>query len=668
MSVESATLSPVVTHAEMANAIRFLAADAVEKAKSGHPGMPMGMADVATVLFTRFLKFDPARPYWPDRDRFLLSGGHGSMLLYALAYLTGYADVDIEQVKAFRQLGARTAGHPEYGHVALAEATTGPLGQGIANAVGFALAEKMSAARFGAAAVDHFTYCVVGDGCLMEGISQEAISLAGHHKLAKLIVLWDDNEISIDGRTSLTTDDDQLARFRASGWDACRVDGHDPEAVATAIERARQTGRPSLIACRTVIGFGAPTKAGTEKCHGAPLGAEEIAGARLRLGWPHAPFVVPEKVLEAWRAAGRRGAVASAAWAERLAALDPALRAEWGRRAEWRLPRGWEAEAAAFKARAIAEKPAWATRKASQEALEVLTRTIPELIGGSADLTGSNLTKTAATAPITAEDASGRYLYYGVREHGMAAVMNGLSLHGRFIPYGGTFLMFVDYMRPALRMSALMGVQAFYVMTHDSIGLGEDGPTHQPVEHLMALRAIPNLLVFRPCDAVETMECYELALAHQTGPSLFALSRQNLPTLRTDAGENRSARGAYVLAPAVGKAQVTLIATGSEVELALKAQALLATDGIAASVISMPCWELFDRQDAAYRASVLPEDTVKVAVEAGLATGWERYVGPTGAIVGLTGFGLSAPADQLYRHFGITAEAVADAARARLGR
>jgi transketolase len=661
-------MSDLATHQDMANAIRFLAADAVEKAKSGHPGMPMGMADVATVLFTRFLKFDASAPRWADRDRFVLSNGHGSMLLYALAYLTGYEDVDIDQLKNFRQLGSRTAGHPEVGHVAIAETTTGPLGQGLTNAVGFALAEKMLSAHYGSEIVDHHTYVFAGDGCLMEGISHEAISLAGHHKLNKLIVLWDDNHISIDGQTSLTISDDLLARFRASRWAATRVDGHDPAAVAAAIEAARRSDVPSLIACRTVIGFGAPTKAGTEKSHGAPLGADEIAGARAKLGWPYPPFEVPAEVLAAWRAAGKRGAARRADWEQRLAAMDAAERSEFERRMDGRLPDGWEAEARRFKEAVIADKPKWATRKASQEALQVLTAVIPEMVGGSADLTGSNLTLTKATKPVTPADASGRYFYYGVREHGMAAAMNGLALHGGFIPYGGTFLIFSDYLRPALRLSALMRQRVIYVMTHDSIGLGEDGPTHQPVEQLAALRAIPNLLVFRPCDAVETMECYEVALQNTTGPSLLALSRQNLPTLRSDAGQFLSAKGAYVLAEAEGNRQVTLLATGSEVELALAARQLLKSEGVAAAVVSVPCWELFDRQDAAYRALVLGEQAVRVAVEAASTFGWERYVGPAGAIVGMSGFGASGPAEQVYQHFGITARAVADAALARLTR
>jgi len=658
------------THAQMANAIRFLSMDAVEKAKSGHPGMPMGMADVATVLFSRFLKFDVAAPKWADRDRFVLSAGHGSMLLYSLGYLTGFADLDIEQVKNFRQMGYRTAGHPEFGHVAMADTTTGPLGQGITNAVGFALAEKMLAARHGKEVVDHYTYVIAGDGCLMEGISHEAISMAGHWRLDKLIVLWDDNHICIDGDTSVSVSDDQLARFAASNWDVCRVDGHDPEAITKAIEAARRSNRPSLIACKTTIGFGAPTKAGSEKTHGAPLGAEEIAGARVKLNWPHAPFEIPANVLDAWRAAGSRGAAERAAWDKRLAA-HPA-KAEFERTTAGTLPETWKRAVSDFKRKVSAEQPKWATRKSSQEVLEVLTPAIPEMIGGSADLTHSNLTITKATKSVTPGDFSGRYIHYGVREHGMAAVMNGLALHGGFIPYGGTFLIFANYLWPALRMSAMMEQRVIYVLTHDSIGLGEDGPTHQPIETIAALRATPNVLVFRPCDPVETMEAYEAALDNTTGPSVMALSRQNLPTLRTEhTEENRTARGAYVLSEAPksvkgGKRRVTILATGSEVSLAMDAQKLLADKGIGAAVVSMPCWELFERQPKEYRSSVLGEGTVRVAVEALGTFGWERWVGENGAVIGMSGFGASAPAEKLYEHFGITAGAVADAALARL--
>jgi len=658
---KTASVSP----SEMANAIRFLAADAVEKAKSGHPGMPMGMADVATVLFTRFLKYDASAPKWADRDRFILSAGHGSMLLYALGYLTGYPDLDIEQLKNFRQLGYRTAGHPEYGHVSLAETTTGPLGQGIANAVGFALAEKMLASHYGKEVVDHHTYVICGDGCLMEGVSQEAISLAGHHRLNKLIVLWDDNEICIDGATSLSVSDDQLARFRASGWKALRVDGHDQDAVAGAILEAQSADRPTLIACKTTIGYGAPSKAGSEKSHGAPLGADELAGARAKLGWPHPAFEVPAEILTAWRGAGARGAAARHAWEGRVAAMDAAKRSEFERRMEGRLPAGWQKPAADFKAKVIADRPNWASRKSSLEALEVLTAFIPELIGGSADLTHSNFTLTKSTKPVTPTDAGGSYLHYGVREHGMAAAMNGLALHGGMIPYGGTFLVFTDYARPAIRMASLMGVRAIYVMTHDSIGLGEDGPTHQPIEHLASLRAMPNLWVFRPADAVETMEAYELSLARQDGPSLLSFSRQNLPTVRNDASENLTAKGGYVLAEAEGERKVTLIATGSEVAIALKARDLLMAKGIGAAVVSMPCTELFDAQSKDYRKKTLGSG-LRIAVEAASPYGWERYVGDEGIVIGLPGFGASGPFEKVYEHFGITAEKVAEAAIARL--
>ncbi len=666
MTAQPSTAMTQASHQEMANAIRFLSVDAVEKAQSGHPGMPMGMADVATVLFTRFLKFDAQAPRWPDRDRFILSAGHGSMLLYSLLYLTGYEDCDIEQIKSFRQFGSRTAGHPEFGHIAGAETTTGPLGQGITNAVGFALAERMMAARFGAEAVDHHTYVIAGDGCLMEGISQEAISLAGHLKLGRLIVLWDDNHICIDGDTALTTSEDQRKRFEAAGWHTLAVDGHDPEAVAEAIAAARETDQPSLIACRTTIGFGAPTKAGSEKTHGAPLGAEEIAGMRDRLGWPHAPFEVPRPVLDAWRAAGARGRAAREAWEGRLTAMAAGPRAEFERVLAGTLPAGWRQAVSAFKQKVSAEAPKWATRKASQEALEALTAAIPEMIGGSADLTHSNLTLTKSMTPVTPGDYAGRYVHYGVREHGMAAIMNGMALHGGFIPYGGTFLVFTDYCRPAIRMAALMGQRVVFVMTHDSIGLGEDGPTHQPVEHVASLRAMPNVLTFRPADAVETMECWALALENADGPSVLALSRQGLPTLRTEhADDNPCARGGYVLREAEGARRVTIIATGSEVSLAVEARAALQAKGVGAAVVSMPCTELFDRQPADYRKAVLG-DGVRVAVEALSTYGWERYVGDDGAVVGMTTFGASAPAPRLYEHFGITADAVVEAALARL--
>jgi transketolase len=646
---------------EMANALRALAMDAVEQANSGHPGMPMGMADVATVLFRDHLKFSAADPEWPDRDRFVLSAGHGSMLLYGLLHLTGYADLPLAELKRFRQLGSRCAGHPEHGFAKGIETTTGPLGQGLANAVGMALAERLLAARFGDALVDHRTYVVAGDGCLMEGISHEAISLAGHLRLAKLTVLWDDNAISIDGATSLSVSDDQLARFAAAGWAAERVDGHDTDAVSAALGRARRSDRPSLIACRTTIGFGAPTKAGSAAAHGAALGAAEIAGARERLGWSYPAFVVPDAIRARWFDIGRRGADAAAAWRQRLAAAPEAARAAFLRGQSGELPAGWREVIAGVRAKFAAEAPKLATRQCSGMVLDALAPLVPELIGGSADLTGSNNTRAKGQKPVTASDFSGSYVFYGVREHGMAAAMNGMALHGGIVPYGGTFLVFADYCRPAIRLAALMHQRVVFVMTHDSIGLGEDGPTHQPVEHLASLRAIPNLLVFRPADGVETAECWELALASRTAPSVLALTRQGLPTLRTGAqGENRSARGAYVLAESDGARQVTLLATGSEVEIAMTARAQLRAKGIAAAVVSMPCWRLFEQQDAAYRAAVLGA-APRVAVEAASGFGWERYVGPDGAMIGMTGFGASAPADQLYPHFGITAEKVVEA-------
>ena len=651
------------SHTAMANAIRFLAMDAVQKANSGHPGMPMGMADVATVLFTRFLKFDAAAPYWPDRDRFVLSAGHGSMLLYSLMYLTGYPDMPIEQIKNFRQLDSNTAGHPEYQHTSGAETTTGPLGQGLASAVGMALGERLLAARFGGV-VDHYTYVIAGDGCLMEGISHEAISLAGHLKLSKLIVLWDDNKISIDGPTDLAVSDDQRKRFEASGWNTWAVDGHDPEQIAKAIAEAQKRAKPALIACRTVIGYGAPKLAGTAKTHGSPLGAEEIAGARGKLAWSYEPFVVPEDVLNAWRAAGARGQTAHAAWVERVKALGDTM-PEFLRLISCALPQGWETAINDLKKKTSAEAPKVATRQSSETVLNVLAPLIPELIGGSADLTGSNNTRAAGMKPVTAADFSGSYIYYGVREHGMAAAMNGLALHGGIIPYGGTFLVFTDYCRPSIRLSALMQQRVIYVMTHDSIGLGEDGPTHQPVEHLASLRAMPGVLVMRPCDTVETAECWQLAL-NARQPSILALTRQALPTLRkVHTDENISATGGYVIAEAEGKRQATILATGSEVSLAMDARAKLKAAGINAAVVSMVCWELFDAQDEGYRAKVLGT-APRVAVEAASTFGWERYVGDKGAIIGMTTFGASAPAPELYKHFGITADAVVKAVKARI--
>ena len=650
-------------HDRMANAIRALAMDAVQAAKSGHPGMPMGMADAATVLFTQFLKFDPQRPDWPDRDRFLLSAGHGSMLLYALLHLTGYPDMTMAELRNFRQLHSRTAGHPEYGAAPGIETTTGPLGQGLANAVGMALAERMMNARFGDDLVDHRTWAVAGDGCLMEGISQEAITLAGHLGLGRLIVLFDDNEISIDGPTGLATSDDQAGRFEACGWHVQRVDGHDPAALAAAMQAACADGRPSMIACRTIIGYGAPTKAGTAATHGAPLGEDEIAGARERLDWRHPPFEVPAGVTAAWRKAGARGAADADAWEVRLAAAEPDIRAQFERVVDGRLPAGLGDAVNALKTQFAAEAPKMATRQASGKVLDRLTETVPELAGGSADLTGSNNTRAAGHSDIAAGDFSGGYIRYGVREHGMAAAMNGMALHGGLIPYGGTFLVFTDYARPAIRLSALMEQRVIYVMTHDSIGLGEDGPTHQPVEHLAALRAMPNLNVFRPCDAVEVAECWELALQARETPSVLALTRQGLPTLRTEhRAENACARGAYVIAEAGGERQATLLASGSEVSIAVEAQALLKGEGIEAAVVSMPCWELFGRQPDDYQASVLGA-APRIACEAASGFGWTRWIGEDGGFVGMTSFGASAPAPHLYEHFGITPAALAEAAR-----
>ena len=652
---------------QMSNAIRALSMDAVQQANSGHPGAPMGMADIATVLFTKFLKFDPSDPAWPDRDRFVLSNGHGSMLLYSLLYLTGYDDIDLDQVRNFRQLGSRTAGHPEYGHARGIETTTGPLGQGMANAVGMALAERMMEARFGTDIVDHYTYVFAGDGCLMEGISHEAISLAGHLKLGKLIVLFDDNDISIDGPTDMAVSDDQLKRFEASGWETSRVDGHDHDAIAGAIEAARKSDKPSLIACKTVIGYGAPNKEGTASTHGAPLGDDEIAGARQELGWPHAPFEVPEDILNAWRSAGRQAAAERQAWNGRLSALEAAKRDAFERTVAGDLPTDFDAAVEAYKKELAEYPPKLATRQASQRALNVLTKAVPELIGGSADLTGSNLTLADGMEAVSAENYGGSHIYYGVREHGMAAAMNGMALHGGLIPYGATFLVFTDYCRPSIRLSALMKQRVIYVMTHDSIGLGEDGPTHQPVEHLSSLRAMPNVNVFRPCDAIETAECWQIALQSKETPSVLALTRQGLaPTRTTHSAENFSAKGGYIAADADRKRKATIIATGSEVEIALAAREALQADGIGTAVVSMPCQELFDAQDEAYRQSVLGPENIRVAVEAAVKLGWDRYIGPKGGFVGMDGFGASAPAGELYQHFGITASAVEAAIRERV--
>ncbi|MBS9475951.1 transketolase [Ancylobacter radicis] len=644
---------------DMANALRALSMDAVEKAKSGHPGMPMGMADVATALFSRFMKIDPSRPDWADRDRFVLSAGHGSMLLYSIHHLLGYADMGMDQIRSFRQPGAITAGHPEHGHTLGVETTTGPLGQGLTTAVGMALAERMLNARFGDDLVDHHTYVIAGDGCLMEGISQEAIDLAGHLKLSKLIVLWDDNGISIDGRTSLSTSTDQLARFAAAGWDALSVDGHAPHAVIDALAEARDSDRPTLIACRTTIGFGAPTKAGTEAVHGAPLGAAEIEGARARLGWNYPPFEVPDHVRAAWAGIAQRGRAAREAWEGRLAA-SPA-RTAFTVAMDGELPADFDEKLVAYKKELSATAPSVASRKASEMVLGVVNAATDLTLGGSADLTHSNLTHTKGLVPVTPGNYAGRYLHYGIREHAMAAVMNGLALHRGFIPYGGTFMVFSDYARGAMRLSALMGQRVVYVLTHDSIGLGEDGPTHQPVEHLAMLRATPNLNVFRPADAVETLEAWQLALHAEGTPSVLALSRQNLPTFRTKhAEENLTGYGAYVAKKPKRRRDVTLLATGSEVEIAFKAAELLEARGVDAAIVSMPCWELFEKQSPDYRRAVLGT-APRVGIEAAARLGWDRWIGERGRFVGMTGFGASAPAPALYEQFNITPEAVVDA-------
>ncbi len=657
-----------VDPSRMANAIRALAMDAVEKAKSGHPGLPMGAADIATVLFTQFLKFDAKDPKWFDRDRFVLSAGHGSMLLYALLYLTGNKTMTIEQIKNFRQLGSITPGHPENFVTPGIETTTGPLGQGIATAVGMALAERRMAAEFGGDIVDHHTYVLVSDGDLMEGISQEAIAFAGHLKLNKMIVLFDDNGISIDGAISISDSVDQVKRFEAAGWAAERIDGHDQNAISDALTRAQKSDRPSLIACKTTIGFGAPTKAGSEKSHGSPLGADEIAGARKNLKWDSPPFEIPADILDAWRAAGSRGAKAHEEWTKTFSGKDVAMRAEFERRMSGKLPAKALADAVAkMKASLSAEPKEIATRTASEHALEVLTAAVPEMIGGSADLTGSNNTRVKGMVAVSANNYGGRYVNYGIREHGMAAAMNGITLHGGLIPYSGTFLVFADYLRPALRLAALMGERVIHVLTHDSIGLGEDGPTHQPVETIASLRAIPNLNVFRPCDTVETLECWQLALEAKDRPSVLALTRQNLPQLRrTNDADNKCAAGAYEISKADGQAQVSIFASGSEVSLAVDAQKLLAARGIATRVVSVPCMDLLLELPAAKKAAIIGNAPVKIAVEAAIRQGWDAIIGSDGAFVGMRGFGASAPYKELYRHFGITAEAVAEAAQAKL--
>ncbi len=655
---------PMTEARHMADAIRALAIDATEASKSGHPGLPMGMADVATTLWTRFQKFDAADPRWPDRDRFVLSAGHGSMLLYALIHLTGHAGMTMDDLRNFRQLHSPAAGHPEFGEHPAIETTTGPLGQGFATAVGMALAERHMAARFGKSLVDHRTWVIASDGDLMEGISHEAASLAGHLSLGKLTVLFDDNHISIDGDTALSCSDDVLKRFAAYGWATKRVDGHDPTQVAAAMSFAMRSKKPTLIACNTIIGLGAPKKAGTAGVHGSPLGSDEAAGAKAALGWTSPPFTIPDDVAQRWQEAGTRGAPARRSWLKRLARHSQ--RADFERAMAGKLPDNWHEAVAALKQDIADTRPKIATRASSQKVLEALVPATPELVGGSADLTGSNLTLVKGMGIMSPSNYGGRYIHYGIREHAMGAAANGMALHGGIIPYTGTFFVFTDYMRPAIRLGALMHQRVIHVMTHDSIGLGEDGPTHQPIEHLASLRAMPNVHVFRPADTLETAECWELAIRRADGPSVLVLTRQNLPALRSDVAENRSARGGYVLAEADGPRQATVLATGSEVEIAMRAREMLAGDGIGVAVVSMPCWELFEAQDETYRAEVLG-GAPRVAIEAAGPFGWDRWLGSDGVFIGMQGYGASAKAEDLYKHFGITAEALVAAVRKGLG-
>jgi len=664
MNDSKASVPDQATIRRLANAIRALSMDAVEAAKSGHPGLPMGMADAATVLFSRFLKFDPSDPHWPDRDRFVLSAGHGSMLLYSFLYLTGYPGMTMEDIKTFRKVGSPCAGHPEYGHAPGIETTTGPLGQGIANAVGMAIAERHLNARFGDDIVNHKTYVIASDGDLMEGISHEAISIAGHLNLRNLIVLFDNNGITIDGKTSLADSTDTIERFQAADWNTISIDGHNAAEVTRALTWAQTSDKPALIACKTIIGFGLPTRQGTQKAHSDAPGAEEIAGARKLLGWEFPPFVIPHDLLSEWRAIGARGAEAREAWNKRKSASSQG--ANFDSETKLELPSDLAPGLIKLKKKTSEEQPTVATRKASEAALDVINATWSMTIGGSADLTPSNNTLTKGLNSIVPGDYAGRYIHWGIREHGMAAAMSGMALHGGIVPYGGTFLTFSDYCRPSIRLAALMGIRVIYVMTHDSIGLGEDGPTHQPIEQIASLRAIPHLMVYRPADGVETAEAWQLALSDKSRPSLLALSRQNLATVRTThTDENLTAKGAYEL---VGDkdAKVTLLATGSEVELALKARELLTAEGIASRIVSMPCWALFEEQPETYRDSVLGPGTVKVAVEAGVQQGWDRYIGPKGKFIGMHGFGSSGPNKDVYEHFGITPQAVADAAKAAL--
>lgn len=650
-----------IKQTRMANAIRFLAVDAIEKAQSGHPGLPMGAADIATALFYNVLNHDPQKPNWPNRDRFVLSAGHGSMLLYALLYLTGYEDITLDEIKNFRQFGSKTAGHPEYGHAGGIETTTGPLGQGLANAVGMALGERLMNARF-PSLIDHYVYALVGDGCLMEGLSQEAISFAGHFKLKKLIVFWDDNNISIDGAISLTDSTNQEMRFKACGWNVIKVDGHSQNQILNAIEKAKQSDRPTLIACKTQIGYGSPTKCGSNKVHGSPLGEIEISEMRKEQNWDYPPFVIPEDILDVWRLSGLNVSQKYQEWKQSLELLDPEERGLFERLMRSDLPGAYfEAIMEYKKQLSQQEEKKVATRKSSENVLSILTKFIPEMIGGSADLSGSNNTKTKECVPISFDNFQGRYIHYGIREHAMAAIMNGLSLYGGIIPYGGTFLCFSDYMRPAMRLSSLMGLRVIYVLTHDSIGLGEDGPTHQPIEHLASLRAIPNHLVMRPADCVETLECWQLALENKNRPTSLILSRQNLPLVRKEFYEdNLCALGAYELVPTDGPSMVSLFANGSEVEIALKAHELLDQEGISVRVISVPCFELFNEQPDSYRKALIGNSLVNVAIEAGCSMGWDKFLRDNDIFIGMTSFGASAPIEDLYKHFKITSEYVVE--------
>ena len=647
----------------MANAIRFLAMDAVQEANSGHPGMPMGMADVATVLFKNFININPDKPDWPDRDRFVLSAGHGSMLLYALHYLLGYKDMPIENIKNFRQINFNTAGHPEFGHAMGIETTTGPLGQGLATSVGMALSEKLLSKKFGADLVNHFTYVIAGDGCLQEGISHEAIEFSGHLKLSKLIVLWDDNQISIDGSTNLSNSANQISRFKAAGWHTQSIDGHNYLEIETAIANAKKSKKPSLIACKTKIGFGAPNLAGTSKTHGAPLGSKEIVATRKALGWQHKPFEIPKEILSDWKQTTERAKILSDNWEKNLQQNPKKNR--FLSYIDGIIPESYERKINTFVKQMKKEMPKLATRQASQKTLEVINKSIPFTLGGSADLTGSNLTKTNGMKSISSRNFSGNYIHYGIREHAMGSIMNGVALHKGFIPYGGTFLVFSDYMRASIRLSALMSLRVVYVLTHDSIGLGEDGPTHQPIEHLAILRSTPNLNLIRPADIVETAEAWDIALK-TNGPTVLALSRQGLKAFRSEKSfENKVSKGGYVLHENSKKRDLTIIATGSEIEIAMEASSLLSNDGINAAVVSLPCWELFDKQDYNYKSNVLGE-CPRIAIEAGTELGWNKYIGEKGIFIGMNSFGASGPASELYKHFGITSDAVVNAAKKQL--